>query len=250
MSRSMGAFERSVRLAIRRVRFFGTRRYCPVCGGYARYFLPATRAGTFGSNPRPDARCPFCYSLERHRLLWHYLRHMTDLLHRPDARLLHVAPERCLEPRLRERMGSGYVTGDLNRPADIKLDVTDLQFSASTFDAIICSHVLEHVPDDRAGMSEFHRVLRPGGSAFIMVPVTVEETVEDPTLSDPAERERLFGQDDHVRRYGMDIVDRLDAAGFHVNVIRAKDIFSAAEQVRLAIGSSATGDIFHCVRHD
>jgi hypothetical protein len=99
-------------------------------------------------------------------------------------------------------------------------------------------------------MSEFHRVLRPGGSAFIMVPVTVEETVEDPTLSDPAERERLFGQDDHVRRYGMDIVDRLDAAGFHVNVIRAKDIFSAAEQVRLAIGSSATGDIFHCVRHD
>src|SRR5262249_12426105 len=84
-------------------------------------------------------------------------------------------------------------------------------------------HVLEHVPDDRRAMREFYRVLKPGGWAILLVPITVERTFEDPAVVDPAERLRLFGQEDHVRRYGPDYGDRLSEAGFAVSGVNVSE---------------------------
>jgi ubiquinone/menaquinone biosynthesis C-methylase UbiE len=121
----------------------------------------------------------------------------------------------------------------------IKVDITAIQMADHTFDAIYCSHVLEHVPDDRRAMREFCRVLKPGGWAILLVPITAQKTFEDPTVVDPAERLRLFGQEDHVRRYGPDYIDRLTAAGFEALEINVSDLFSNEEARRMGIAQAA-----------
>ncbi|EID14766.1 type 11 methyltransferase [Mycolicibacterium phlei RIVM601174] len=111
----------------------------------------------------------------------------------------------------------------------IKMDITDIEFEDNFFDVIYCSHVLEHVQDDRKAMREFHRVLKPAGWAVLQVPITANETFEDPSVTDPVERLRLFGQEDHVRRYGPDYKERLSGAGFTVDVVEARDFLSPSE---------------------
>jgi predicted SAM-dependent methyltransferase len=100
---------------------------------------------------------------------------------------------------------------------------------------IYCSHVLEHVPDDRQALSEFRRVIKPGGKAIIVVPITGKRTFEDPSVTSPQERERLFGQHDHVRIYGPDVAERFRQAGFDVTALRRGDVLSAAQIDRMGI---------------
>jgi SAM-dependent methyltransferase len=116
-----------------------------------------------------------------------------------------------------------------------------------TFDVIFCSHVLEHVSDDRRAMREFRRVLRYDGWAILLVPAVAEKTFEDPSVVDPAERLRRFGQEDHVRCYGPDYVDRLREAGFDVEEINVRDMFSDAEAIRMGLVRCA-GSIHVCRR--
>jgi SAM-dependent methyltransferase len=215
--------------------------YCPVCRRYTLRFLP------FGVEPRDNARCGVCGALERHRLVWLFFQRQTNLLSSPQPhRMLHIAPEACLAPLLRRRLGSGYLTADLNDvQADVKMDLGAIAYPAEAFGVIYCSHVLEHVADDQQALRELHRVLRTDGWAAILVPITAEVTVEDPQARDPQERLRRFGQDDHVRRYGVDFPDRLKAAGFAVACIRPADFLSAEETIRMGITSEA-GDIYFC----
>lgn len=183
---------------------------CPCCGNSFRAFAPT------GVRMRRNARCWRCGSLERHRLLWLYLQDRTGLLHEP-LRVLHFAPEACLEPHLRRLPNIAYTTTDLNAPnVTVNADIQDLPFSDGSFDLVLCGHVLEHVPDDRQAMREVHRVLAPGASALILIPVdrNLAATFEDPTIVTPRDRERSFGQVDHVRLYGLDYADRLRAGGF------------------------------------
>jgi SAM-dependent methyltransferase len=144
-------------------------------------------------------------------------------------RVLHVAPEASLQLRVRAIPGIRYVEGDNDDYWSTQmLDVTDLQFPDASFDAVICNHVLEHVPDDRRAMSEIRRVLAPGGWAMLLVPdVRDAATQEDLSITDPAERKARYGQVDHVRLYGWDYVDRLEDAGFVVQVERPEDLFDA-----------------------
>jgi SAM-dependent methyltransferase len=162
----------------------------------------------------PDRVCWRCGSLERDRLLWLFFDRNPSLLE-PGMRILHVAPEASLRPRL-ERVAGIYSCGDLTGTfGDEIIDITSLPFDDRSFDAVICNHVLEHVPDDRAAMRELRRVLAPGGWAILLVPdVEAEHTIEDRSVVDAAERLALYGQEDHVRRYGRDYLDRLAAAGF------------------------------------
>jgi SAM-dependent methyltransferase len=150
--------------------------------------------------------------------------------------LLHFAPEAGLERRLRAALGDRYVTTDLE-PAgvDLTLDITALDLPDASFDAVVCVHVLEHVPDDAAAMRELHRVLRPGGWGVVQVPILRDVTDEDPAVTDPAERLRRFGQADHVRTYGRDFADRLQAAGFDVDVVRFRDELTARERRRYGL---------------
>jgi SAM-dependent methyltransferase len=130
-----------------------------------------------------------------------------------------VAPERLLAARLRAQPGVRYVSIDLaSSLAMVRMDVTRLAFRDSIFDAILCLHVLEHIPDDRSAMREFLRVLRPGGWAILQSPIDAARphTFEDWGVTSPAERERVFGQRDHVRIYGRDYVGRLGETGFRV----------------------------------
>jgi SAM-dependent methyltransferase len=143
-----------------------------------------------------------------------------DVFTRPQ-RVLHVAPEPAIGRHIGAVSGGGYVTLDLAvAGVDVRGDVTCLPFPTTAFDTIICTHVLEHVPDDVAAMSELRRVLAPGGKAVLQVPFdpTRSETFEDFSATTPETRLRLFGQDDHVRIYATDYTDRLRGAGFTVTI--------------------------------
>lgn len=217
-------------------------RFCPVCGRSSPFFRP------FGIVPRDDAQCIHCRALERHRLLWLYMSTQTHLFDGSPKKMLHVAPEPCLEPHFRERLDGGYVTADLlDTRAMVTMDITNIQFPAETFDVIYCSHVLEHVVDDRKAMREFHRVLKTSGWAILLVPITVERTYEDPSIVEPQARLQAFGQEDHVRRYGIDYVDRLRDAGFSVQSIKASEFIRGDQLVRMGL-MFATDEIFYCTK--
>jgi SAM-dependent methyltransferase len=204
---------------------------CPCCGELAISFLPQ------GPSQRENARCPSCGSAERNRLQWLYLRDKTNLFtDRLEA--LHFAPEVALRARLTSLPDLIYHSADLtsNRAAE-HFDICAIPYADDTFDVILCSHVLEHVPDDRKAMSELFRVMRPGGWGMIDVPFDDKhyETVEDPSITSDAERIRVYGNKGHLRMYGLDFPDRLRAAGFEVTVNRYAREFAPAliEKYRL-----------------
>ncbi len=191
----------------------GNNVECPIDGRTYRKFLPYGRIES-----RPNALCPSSLSLERHRLLWLFLKEKTTFFE-DQLRLLHIAPELCFMDRFRSMTNLDYVTVDIESPlADVKADLLDLPFDDMSFDVAFCNHVMEHVENDIEGMREIHRVLRPGGWAVIQSPVfyDLETTLEDRSIVDPKERERIYGQDDHLRKYGKDYGDRLRSAGFMV----------------------------------
>jgi len=203
-----------------RIRKRGDGAFCPCCG--------VSQSG-FRDCVMPDRQCWVCGSLERHRLMALWMEANPQLL-RSGMSILHVAPESSIARRLRRIPAVRYVTGDIDGElgADF-IDITDLQYSDASFDAVICNHVLEHVPDDRRAMSELSRVLRPDGWALLLVPdVRDSLTRETPRITDPDEMLRLYGQRDHVRRYGWDYVDRLAMAGFTVDVVKLGESLSPA----------------------
>lgn len=190
----------------------GNAFHCPCCGG----FFPGFIAG--GPVLRPKACCPRCGSLERHRLLWLYLQEKTDFFTR-QLSVLHVAPESIFQEQFRKVPNLDYISADIASPlAMVKMDITDIQFPNNTFDVILCSHVLEHIPDDRLAIRELYRVLKPGGWAILQVPIDTkrESTYEDPAITSAEDRKKYFGQDDHVRWYGNDYSQRLREGGFEI----------------------------------
>lgn len=190
---------------------FEVRFKCPVCGYYLRHMNP------FGINPRPDAECPVCFSLERHRLLWLFLKQRTDFF-KTRLKVLHFAPEPVLQERFRAMPNLDYLSVDKDsRIADKRMDITDLSLPGDFYDVILCFHVLEHVVEDRRAMRELFRVLKPGGLAILQVPIRGEETLEDENIVSPEDRTRFYERHDHVRLYGAaDFRSRLEQAGFDV----------------------------------
>ncbi|HOA10599.1 MAG TPA: class I SAM-dependent methyltransferase [Tenuifilaceae bacterium] len=192
----------------------GNRYEDPISGKTYRKLLP------YGRNVvRPNALAPHSMSLERHRLIWLYLRERTDFFTAPHS-LLHIAPEYCFLKPFRKLGNIEYVTADLISPwADVKLDVQAMPFPSSQFDVVICNHVLEHVQSDIKAMGEIYRVLKPGGFAILQVPIDIsrEKTLEDPSINTPELREQYYLQRDHQRLYGRDYADRLRSVGFRVD---------------------------------
>ena len=188
----------------------------PIDNKSFRTFLP------YGyGNQRNNVLSPSTLSLERHRLLWLYLKDKTDFF-TSQKKMLHIAPEQCFLKRFKKLKNLDYITADLYSPiADVKADICNLPFKNNEFDVIFCNHVLEHIEDDKKAMSELYRVLKPNGFGIFQIPqdLTREKTYEDFTITSPKERAKHFGQYDHVRIYGKDYFNKLRSAGFKVDEI-------------------------------
>lgn len=227
---------------VRAIACHGKGRFCPVCS------KSSSRFRQFRLVPREDAQCAHCGALERHRLLWLYITNKTDLFDGKQKKMLHVAPEPCFESRFKKRLGDNYITADLlDTSAMVKMDITDIKYPDQSFDVIYCSHVLEHVQDDRRAMREFHRVLKGNGWAILLVPINAEQTFEDASIVEPQERLKAFGQEDHVRRYGPDSVDRLRDAGFKVEVTKVNGFIEKDDAIRMGL-TPASGEIYYCTK--
>ncbi len=207
----------------------------PIDGKSFRKFLP------YGyGEQRPNVLSPSTLSLERHRLLWLYLKNETDFFTAPK-KVLHMAPEQCFLSLFKKLPNIDYITADLYSPiVDIKADILALPFKDNSFDIVFCNHVLEHIEDDKKAMNELYRVLKPGGMGIFQVPqdLKLENTYEDFNIITPEERAKHFGQYDHVRIYGKDYFERLRNIGFLVNEIDYSITLSAEEvdKYRLAKG--------------
>ncbi|MCB0324497.1 MAG: class I SAM-dependent methyltransferase [Bdellovibrionales bacterium] len=224
-------------------RYAGTGRDCPVCGRSSRRFRP------FGNPPREQARCAHCTALERHRFVWLFLQRKTDFFDERSRRMLHIAPERCFAERFRRAIGDGYLSADLtNRAAMERMDITDINYPDRTFDIIYCSHVLEHVFDDRQALRELRRVLKEDGWALLQVPDSAERTMEDPAIATPAERLAAYGHEEHFRLYGEDFAERAREEGFRVSVVKVRDLALADAEIETMGLGTATGNIYYCTK--
>lgn len=220
----------------------GHRFTDPIDGKSFRKFLP------YGyDKQRENVLSPSTLSLERHRLLWLFLKNETDFFTKP-LKLLHFAPEQAFFKRFKKLQNLDYTTSDLNSPlADVKADICNLPFKENSFDVILCNHVLEHIPVDTKAMQELYRVLKPGGWGVFQIPQDLnrEVTFEDNSITDKKERAEIFGQYDHVRIYGRDYFDKLRSVGFEVTEV---DYTKQLKEIDVKKYALAQGEIIPLVR--
>lgn len=223
--------------------YIGNKVSCPVCDRNFSSFLP------YGRKARSNALCPNCLSLERHRMMWMFLKNETSFF-KSKLDVLHIAPELCFIERFEKVHSDQYITADIESPlAKVKLDVHAIPFGEGKFDVVFCNHVMEHVEDDHKAMSEIYRVLKPGGFAILQVPLfhpLLDVTHEDKSITSPTEREKKFGQSDHVRMYGKDYGDKLRSVGFKVDENRYFKKLPAEDVKRYALPLDEP--IFYCVK--
>jgi predicted SAM-dependent methyltransferase len=212
---------------------FGFSKYCPVCNSHLRCFKP------FGVlNVRDNAQCPVCGSFERHRFFWLLLERKTNLFDAKPKRMLHIAPEKKMSEKFQNIQSLDYLSADLNSPAAmVKMDITDIGYDTDSFDAIYCSHVLEHVIDDKKALSELRRVLKPQGWMLLSVPIkkNLEVTEEDLELKDPQQRLQKFGNVGHMRNYGIDFEDKLKKACLEYDKYLPSEVVSSEEFKRYGL---------------
>ena len=219
---------------------FGSAVECPICQWTGRSFFRVFHP----HKPAASFICPSCRSSERHRFAYFYLKNM--LTSHADN-VLHFAPEKCVEPWLRS-ISKQYLSVDLMSSSAMEhMDITDLRLDDNSFSLLWCSHVLEHIEDDRKAISELFRVLRPSGIAVILVPVYGESSYENPDIKSPADRLKHFKQEDHVRLYGLDIESRLKEAGFEVDIIKTHNIPREKLQLHV-LDYPSTREIFICTK--
>lgn len=203
----------------------GDKVECPVCERSFSKFL------SYGSDTahRENVLCPYDLTLERHRLMWLYLRDHSNFFTQENLKVLHIAPEQCFHKRFKKQKNLNYLTGDLVSPiADMHFDLHDIPLEDNRFDVIFCNHVMEHVNDAHRCMSELYRVMKPGGWGIMQVPqdFSREETLEDPAIISPEDREKFYWQKDHVRLFGKDYPNWLRKAGFTVTEFDKESSYS------------------------
>lgn len=211
---------RELRKRLNEYEFFHPPKECPICGYKGIDFRP------YPHLIHKEVMCPSCWGQERHRAVWLYLEENPHLLEKGN-KVLHFAPENLFYDLFKSK-NLEYHPVDLyldNPHVEEKMDIQDIQYEDDYFDFIYCSHILEHVPDDRKAMKELLRVLKPNGIAVIMVPINgvvydlpfdESKTYEDENINTPEAREKYYGQHDHVRLYGADFKERLLESGFTI----------------------------------
>ena len=193
----------------------GNNVHCPVCEKSFSKFL------SYGSRVahRDNVLCPYDLTLERHRLMWLYLKDHSNFFTGQNLDVLHIAPEQCFHKRFKKQSNINYLTGDIISPiADLHFDLHKIPLEENRFDVVFCNHVLEHVDDAMQCMKELYRVMKNGGWGIMQVPqdLSRDKTYEDLSITAPEEREKHFWQKDHLRLFGKDYPDLLRSAGFTV----------------------------------
>jgi SAM-dependent methyltransferase len=217
---------------------------CPVCERSFSKFL------SYGSEVahRENVLCPYDLTLERHRLMWLYLKDHSDFFKAEKLAVLHIAPEQCFHGRFKTQGNLNYLTGDLVSPiADLHFDLHQIPLENDRFDVVFCNHVLEHVEDALQCMRELHRVMKPGAWGIMQVPqdFTRETTFEDSSITSPEDREKFYWQKDHVRLFGRDYPEWLKRAGFSVQEFKPTDYYDATLIQRMRLQE---GEILYIVK--
>lgn len=205
------------------------RDYCSVCGNYVIFQKSGQEYGLFekvhviGAGVRKKNLCPICGSNDRGRWIYYVLKKHTKVFNQ-KCKVLHFAPyagEAMLSSKLKKSTLCDYYGVDLDGSlADHEVDMTDICYSDNSFDMIIANHILEHIPDEKKAIQELKRVLKENGIIVLSFPICTdyESTIEQDEEMSSADRIRLFGQEDHVRLYGRDYVERIESYGLAVNV--------------------------------
>lgn len=222
--------------------------YCPICNDFFEFL-------DFGHPPRKNVWCPNCYSVERMRFTFLFIQSQLENKFSEDIKLLHFAPEKIFYDLFSKKTNIDYYPVDFDPERyerqgitiRKKVDMMDIPWDNKTFDVIYNSHVLEHVPDDIHGMSELYRVLKDDGVCITLAPVfRMETTLEKEEYNTPELRLKYYGQEDHLRKYGLDFKDRLESVGFKVDVIKSSDILSDSDKKLYAINDS--DEIYLCTK--
>jgi len=226
--RKLGYQLKNIRSVVRGYLYKGDQYYCPICRHSFKTMLPGgfdlpviKEQDIVGGGYRQNNICPRCQSTDRDRLVYLYLKEKTTFFTSP-RQVLHVAPEQSLFrifsklPNLTYMAGTKYQEGFYYSDELPVIDLRALSYNDNTFDFVIANHVLEHIKEEGKVLHEIFRVLKPGGIAILQVPIAnkLDKTFEDPAIQTKSDREKFYGQFDHVRLYGTDYPDRLSAAGF------------------------------------
>ena len=225
---------REVLASVRGALFRGDKIECSCCDRTFSHFL---------YSPYFTARCPYCLSVERYRVLCRFLRGRSDFADGP-VRVLDIAPMWWFQEFCRSYENIDYMSIDIRSPLAMRhMDIRHLDLDDASFDWIFCSHVLEHVDDDMGALRELLRVLKPGGTAIIQVPVEAERTIERRELG-PVEQVELLKFPDHLRVYGPDFAEKLADAGFRVEIARPVEGLDETEVARCGLDPGE--DLFVC----
>ena len=222
--------------------YLGNNVYCNCCNKSFRKFR------SYGNVKRDNAKCPYCFSFERTRVLDLFLQNELDIYSKKDLKILHFAPEPALFKKF-SKLDIEYIDGDIN-PANARfiIDITNIPYQENYFDLIICNHVLGHIPDEQKALSELFRVLKPDGVAIVMslMNLNSEITLERADIVTPADRLKYYGEHDLSRLYGMDHKNRLESGGFKVDMIDYRKKLSNLIVEKNCLGNGEREMIFKC----
>lgn len=208
--------------------------YCNLCEKEIPFMLDAgidspifSKRKIIGGGKRKKCICPLCGCNDRERWVQYVLKNEIHI-YDEEAKILHFAPERQIEKKLRNNKKLEYITADIEKGrADRVEDITNISFQESSFDYIICNHIMEHISNEKGAFAELRRCLKKTGKIVFSVPICWEtDTIEDDTIVTKEERLKEYGQEDHVRLYGRDLQKKLEENGFHAMNYQVNKILS------------------------
>lgn len=221
----------------------GLELECEICNSKVERFLPfgykehntdhTVEYNIIGSDTE-NFSCPNCYSHDRERHIFKFFDKL-DMWDKNiiDKKILHIAPERHIQEKIRQMNTEEYICGDLYPTSDtiVRVDITDIQYNDNYFDFILCNHVLEHVPNDIKAIKELYRVLKSGGYAILQTPYSqmISNSFENIEINTKELRRKYYGQSDHVRIYGQDLFEKIKLAGFKLKIVKSEELFNSEE---------------------